>query len=118
MPRCEESLREARPPSRCGGPGCFVSGIQRAADRHAAAIEDVSIDHSRPDVFVTRQCLDGADLVVVFRYMRGKGLAEGMGRDSSGDASLFDGLLHSILVHRSPCHPNLWKSGFSQGARV
>ena len=76
--------------------------IQRAAHGQAAAIEDVSVDHGRLDVFVTQQFLDGADVVVIFQQMRGKGVAEGMGRDPFGDASLLgsflDAFLHSILV--------------------
>ena len=76
--------------------------IEWATYGQTAPIQDVSVDHGRLDVFVTQQFLDGAEVVVIFQQVRGKGVAEGMGRDPFGDASLpgsfLDGFLHSILV--------------------
>jgi hypothetical protein len=49
-----------------------AQSIQRAADAAAAAIQDVRVDHGRPDVAMAEQFLDGADVVAVFEQVRGK----------------------------------------------
>jgi hypothetical protein len=52
--------------------------VERAADAQRAAIEYVSVDHSRFDIFVTKQFLHGADVVTGFQQAGGKAVAEGM----------------------------------------
>jgi len=41
--------------------------IQGAADGQAAAVEDVSVDHGRLDILVSKELLDRPDVAVVLK---------------------------------------------------
>ena len=44
----------------------------------AASIQDMRVDHSRPDVGVTQQLLHRTDVVAVFEQMSGKRMPQRM----------------------------------------
>lgn len=77
-------------------------GVEGAFDCQSAALEDVSIDHGGLYVLVTKQFLNGADVIAMLKKMSGKGMAEGMGRNMlvqfcKADG-LFDGALKNTFV--------------------
>ena len=56
--------------------------IQRAADGFGAFVENVGVDHSGFDIFVSEEFLHGADVVPCFEKMGCEGVAEGVGGDA------------------------------------
>lgn len=48
---------------------------------HGPARDATRVNHGRPHIAVAKELLDGADVVVRLKQMRGKAVAEGIGRD-------------------------------------
>ena len=56
--------------------------IERAANGHGTAIEDVGVDHGGLDVFMAEQFLDCSNIVPILQQMGGKAVPEGVGADA------------------------------------
>lgn len=54
--------------------------VERTADGQAAALQDMGVDHRRPDVFVPQQFLDCSDVIMVFQQVGREAMAEGVAR--------------------------------------
>ena len=57
-------------------PSGLSETIERALHATAAAVEDVTVDHGRPDILVTQELLNGADVIVIFQQMGGERMAQ------------------------------------------
>jgi len=63
------------------GPGCStgrIDAIERANDPEGAAVNQMGIDHGGPDILVTQQRLDGADVGSCFEQVRGEAVPQGV----------------------------------------
>jgi hypothetical protein len=58
------------------------------------------VDHSRSDIAVAKEFMDGADVVVRLKQMRGKAVAEGMGRDTFQNLCLHNRPFDCLLQMR------------------
>jgi len=67
----------------------WLLGVEGAFDGGGASIENVGVDHGGFNVFVTKQFLDGADIVAIFQEVGGEGVSENVRGDMFVDASLF-----------------------------
>jgi hypothetical protein len=68
-----------------------MSAIEGAADAARAPVENVGVDHRRPNVVVSEELLDGADVVALLQKVGRKRMAQGVGSGVFGDASGTDG---------------------------
>ena len=77
-----------------GDRGLWIEG---AFDGFCTALEDVGVDHGGFHVLVTKQFLDGTDVVAVLQKLGSEGMPEGVGGDKFiylGEAGgLLDGFL-------------------------
>ena len=55
------------------------SVVEWGADGEAAALEDMSVNHCRFDIFVTEEFLNGADIITALEEVGGKAMTESMG---------------------------------------
>ena len=72
-------------------------GVEWAAHGHAAALEDVGVDHGGLDILVAEQVLDGADVVAVLEQVGGEGVAQGVAGDALVDAGQASGAMNGPL---------------------
>src|SRR5450756_2850886 len=63
----------------------------------AAAVEHVRVDHGRADVLVTKQFLDGADVVARLEQVGREGVAQGVAARVLDDAGAPHRFLHGPL---------------------
>lgn len=87
--------------------------IQRATHSQTALVENVRVAHGGFNIFVAEEFLHGADVVTVFKKVRGKGMAKGVGADPFGNPRLlgcaFDRLLDTALMKvLAAQHPAAW----------
>ncbi len=81
--------------------------IQWAAHTPAATFDDMGVDHRGLDVFVTKQFLNGANIVTILQQMGGERVATG---------------IITLLINRSPIEsttaiiPTTVKPSISSGA--
>jgi hypothetical protein len=54
--------------------------VKWTADALASFAQDMGVDHSRSNIFVPHQLLDGPDVVSSFKKMRGKRMSESVAR--------------------------------------
>jgi len=77
--------------------------IQWTAYSQAASIEDVSVNHRRFHVLVSKQFLHGADVVPILQQVGGKTIPEGLTGDALVDPCLtgcfLNRLLQAALAH-------------------
>lgn len=69
----------------CGRIMCNVIGlvsVYGTLDADGSAVENVCVDHGRPDITMSQQGLDGANVRAVFEQMCREGMSEGVGGDS------------------------------------
>jgi hypothetical protein len=66
-------------------------------DTPAPAVEHMGVDHSRADVAVAEELLNGADVVTVLEEVGGKAVAEGVAARVLVDAGVADGLFDGAL---------------------
>ncbi len=71
--------------------------VGRAADTASASIQDVRVDHRRPNVLVPKEFLHRANVVAVSQQVRGKRMAERVARDSLRQPGLSNRLLDGFL---------------------
>lgn len=71
--------------------------IQRTSYPSASTIEHMGINHRSFDIFVTKQFLDGADVVAILQEVSSEGMAEGVTTDPFCDFGTSDGLLKGFL---------------------
>jgi hypothetical protein len=71
--------------------------IEGAADREAAAIEDVGVDHRGFDIAMAEEVLDRANIVAVFQKMSGEGMAERVAGHAFGDVGAAAGEANGFL---------------------
>ena len=71
--------------------------VEWAADTERTAIEHVSVDHCRLDVFVTELFLHGADVVTSFKQMGGKAVTKSMTTPVLGNLGFAQRLLDGLL---------------------
>lgn len=60
--------------------------VQRAADAHGTAVEDVGVNHGGADVAVAEELLDRADVVAGLEQVRGEAVAESVAGGSFCEA--------------------------------
>jgi len=60
--------------------------VERTADRQAAAIQNVGIDHGGLDILVAEEFLNGSDIVPGFEQVRGKAMPECVTTRGLGEA--------------------------------
>ena len=77
--------------------GWLCSGIERAHDAAAAAVEYVRVDHGGGDVLVPEQLLHRPNVVAGFEQMRRKRVPERVRRRMLGDSGHAYRLLHGTL---------------------
>ena len=75
----------------------IVRAVERAPDVEAGLLDDVQVDHGRPNVAVTHDVLERADVAAAAERLGGKGMAEGVTRRALRDAAAADGLFHLTL---------------------
>ena len=99
---------KSRPGWRLSSPtigGLFRPAIQlsqtigRAVYASPAAIQHVRVDHGSRHICVTQKLLDRADVVAIFKQVRGKRMAERVRGCRLGYPGLANGLFHSFLQH-------------------
>lgn len=78
-------------------PPCRLLIVQRAADGKTGLIQDVSVNHRGGNVLMSKQLLDGTDIVATFKQVRGKAVAECVAAGSLGNARLLDGEFDGVL---------------------
>src|SRR5437870_1030548 len=66
--------------SRASAPRGGSSSIERAHHAEGTAIDDVDVDHRRPDVLVAEQGLDSADVRAPFQEVRREAVSQRVGR--------------------------------------
>ena len=72
-----------------------ASGLQPvcgAGDAEGPSVEDVGVDHRRPEVAVAEEHLDGADVRTALEQVGGEGVPEGVAGDPLGDSRPPSGL--------------------------
>ena len=74
--------------------------IDRTADTSPTAIQDVGVNHSGTDVFVSKQFLHGANIVAIFKKMRGKRVPQAMAARRLSDTRFEGCLPHCSLEDR------------------
>ena len=71
--------------------------VHRASDSSPPTVQHVRVDHGRTDIGVPEQFLNRADVVAIFRKMRGEGMTHGVRtgwlRDTGPEPRIFDRLL-------------------------
>ena len=77
--KTSESERESAPDGEV---------VQWAHDSVATLLQDVGVDHGGPDVRVSQQGLDGANVGTALQEMSGKGVPERMRTDPLVDSRL------------------------------
>ena len=58
--------------------------VERGTDGEAAAIQDVGVNHSGFDIFVTEQLLNGSNIIAGFEQVGGEGMTQRMWPDRFG----------------------------------
>src|SRR5688572_1955527 len=76
--------------------------VDGAPDGGGSPVEDMRVDHRRGDVAVAEQLLDCADVVAVFKEMRGKRVTEGVTARVLGDPGRADSATHRALPRPPP----------------
>ena len=65
-----------------------------------ASVQDMGIDHGRADILVSKEFLDGSDVIACCKQMRGKGMSEGVTTDMLNYACTADCFLDAPLMNR------------------
>ena len=76
--RCSCRIDWPRRNWRCAAASANERGwlkLKRRAHAFAAAIQHMSINHGRADIFVTQQFLNGANIISRFEQMRSEAMA-------------------------------------------
>lgn len=71
--------------------------IQRTAHASPTFIEDVSVDHRGPDIFVTQQLLDGTNVISVFQKVSCKAVPKRVTASILFHAGRAQACLHGAL---------------------
>lgn len=58
--------------------------VDRTLDSQGAAVENMGVDHGRPNIFVAEEDLDGSDIGPILEQMRCERVTKGVGRDALG----------------------------------
>ncbi len=77
--------------------GRASEGVGRTADAPSAPVQNVRVNHGRPNVSVAEQFLHVADVLAVGQQVRGKRMPKGVARVPLGQSSLADSLLDRLL---------------------
>ena len=77
----------------------YAEELSRTLDAASTPVEHMGIDHRRPDVLVTEQCLHRADVIPRFESMRRTGRPQRMAGGRFCDARLAYSARHSPLEH-------------------
>ena len=78
-------------------PPCQLLIVQRAADGKTRFVQDVGINHRGGNVLVSKQLLDGTDIVATFKQVRGKAVSERVAAGCFRNTRLLDGEFDGVL---------------------
>ena len=77
-------------------------------DGEGATIEDMGVDHGRLNVFVAKQLLNGADIITIFKQVRGESVAEDVRSDALLNmcfaSGVFDRSMEAACVNVVPAN--------------
>ena len=81
-------------------------GVGRTTDSESAAIQDMSIDHRRPNIAMPKELLHRADIIARRKEVSGERVPERVTGRQLGDATRLNGIsegaLHGALVQMMP----------------
>ncbi len=85
--------RDPQPNSPAGSNGAALESVGGTADTAASGpVQDVGIDHRRFQILVSKQLLDGPDIISLVEEVGGKGVPKRVTAHGFLDSNLTDGL--------------------------
>lgn len=77
-----------------------ASSVERADDTEGAAINDMGIDHGRPQILVTEKALNGPDVGTRFKKVGRKAVAKGVTGGPHGESCRSRRVMNGALYGR------------------